>query len=82
MYSYVTYGVKLHNILMVLMEISLILELWIFFSRLIRSAGLKKIMRIGILFLMSFVLMCFFLNDHRYQIGENNHPSFLLKIPI
>lgn len=50
MYSYVTYGVKLHNILMVLMEISLILELWIFFSRLIRSAGLKKIMRIGILF--------------------------------
>ena len=75
MYSYVTYGVKLHNILMVLMEISLILELWIFFSRLIRSAGLKKIMRIGILFLMSFVLMCFFLND-------NNHPSFLLKIPI
>jgi signal transduction histidine kinase len=67
---------------MVLMEISLILELWIFFSRLIRSAGLKKIMRIGILFLMSFVLMCFFLNDHRYQIGENNHPSFLLKIPI
>ncbi|WP_371296540.1 ATP-binding protein [Ruminococcus sp.] len=82
MYSYVTYSVKLHNILMVLMEISLILELWIFFSRLIRSAGLKKIMRIGILFLMSFVLMCFFLNDHRYQIGENNHPSFLLKIPI
>lgn len=82
MYSYVTYGVKLHNILMVLMEISLILELWVFFSRLIRSAGLKKIMRIGILFLMSFVLMCFFLNDHRYQIGENNHPSFLLKIPI
>ena len=82
MYSYVTYGVKLHNILMVLMEISLILELWIFFSRLIRSAGLKKIMRIGILFLMSFVLMCFFLNDHRYQIGENNHLSFLLKIPI
>ena len=82
MYSYVTYGVKLHNILMVLMEISLILELWIFFSRLIRSAGLKKIMRIGILFLMSFVLMCFFLNDHRYQIDENNHPSFLLKIPI
>ena len=82
MYSYVTYGVKLHNILMVLMEISLILELWIFFSRLIRSAGLKKIMRIGILFLMSFVLMCFFLNDNRYQIGENNHPSFLLKIPI
>ena len=82
MYSYVTYSVKLHNILMVLMEIGLILELWIFFSRLIRSAGLKKIMRIGILFLMSFVLMCFFLNDHRYQIGENNHPSFLLKIPI
>lgn len=82
MYSYVTYSVKLHNILLVLMEISLILELWIFFSRLIRSAGLKKIMRIGILFLMSFVLMCFFLNDHRYQIGENNHPSFLLKIPI
>lgn len=82
MYNYVTYGVKLHNILMVLMEISLILELWIFFSRLIRSVGLKKIMRIGILFLMSFVLMCFFLNDHRYQIGENNHPSFLLKIPI
>lgn len=82
MYSYVTYGVKLHNILMVLMEISLILELWIFSSRLIRSAGLKKIMRIGILFLISFVLMCFFLNDHRYQIGENNHPSFLLKIPI
>ena len=82
MYSYVTYGVKLHNILMVLMEISLILESWIFSSRLIRSAGLKKIMRIGILFLMSFVLMCFFLNDHRYQIGENNHPSFLLKIPI
>ena len=82
MYSYVTYGVKLHNILMVLMEISLILKLWIFSSRLIRSAGLKKIMRIGILFLMSFVLMCFFLNDHRYQIGENNHPSFLLKIPI
>lgn len=82
MYSYVTYGVKLHNILMVLMEISLILELWIFSSRLIRSAGLKKLMRIGILFLMSFVLMCFFLNDHRYQIGENNHPSFLLKIPI
>ena len=82
MYSYVTYSVKLHNILMVLMEIGLILELWIFFSRLIRSVGLKKIMRIGILFLMSFVLMCFFLNDHRYQIGENNHPSFLLKIPI
>lgn len=82
MYNYVTYGVKLHNILMVLMEISLILELWILFSRLIRSVGLKKIMRIGILFLMSFVLMCFFLNDHRYQIGENNHPSFLLKIPI
>lgn len=82
MYSYVTYVVKLHNILMVLMEISLILELWIFFSRLIRSAGLKKLMRIGILFLTSFVLMCFFLNDHRYQIGENNHPSFLLKIPI
>ena len=82
MYSYVTYVVKLHNILMVLMEIGLILELWIFFSRLIRSARLKKIMRIGILFLMSFVLMCFFLNDHRYQIGENNHPSFLMKIPI
>lgn len=82
MYSYVTYSVKLHNILLVLMEIGLVLELWIFFSRLIRSAGLKKIMRIGILFLMSFVLMCFFLNDHRYQLGENNHPSFLLKIPI
>ena len=53
MYSYVTYGVKLHNILMVLMEISLILELWIFSSRLIRSAGLKKIMRIEALICLS-----------------------------
>ena len=38
MYSYVSYDIKLHNILMVLMEIGLVLELWIFFSRLIRSA--------------------------------------------
>lgn len=42
MYSYVTYGVKLHNILMVLMEISLILELWIFFLKINTFGWIKK----------------------------------------
>ena len=82
MYNYVTDSVKLHNTLMVLMEISLILELWILFSRIMREEKLKKMVSIGVLFFSSFCVMCVFLNDHRYQIGENNHPSFLLKIPI
>ena len=42
MYNYVTDSVKLHNTLMVLMEISLILELWILFSRIMREEKLKK----------------------------------------
>ena len=55
MYNYVTDSVKLHNTLMVLMEISLILELWILFSRIMREEKLKKMVSIGVLF---FLLLC------------------------
>ena len=54
MYNYVTDSVKLHNTLMVLMEISLILELWILFSRIMREEKLKKMVSIGVLFFSSF----------------------------
>ena len=54
MYNYVTDCVKLHNTLMVLMEISLILELWILFSRIMREEKLKKMVSIGVLFFSSF----------------------------
>ena len=56
MYNYVTDSVKLHNTLMVLMEISLILELWILFSRIMREEKLKKMVSIGVLFFSSVVL--------------------------
>lgn len=55
MYNYVTDSVKLHNTLMVLMEISLILELWILFSRIMREEKLKKMVSIGVLFFLLFV---------------------------
>ena len=55
MYNYVTDSVKLHNTLMVLMEISLILELWILFSRIMREEKLKKMVSIGVLF---FFFLC------------------------
>lgn len=58
MYNYVTDSVKLHNTLMVLMEISLILELWILFSRIMREEKLKKMVSIGVLFFSSFCVMC------------------------
>ena len=77
MYNYVTDSVKLHNTLMVLMEISLILELWI-----MREEKLKKMVSIGVLFFSSFCVMCVFLNDHRYQIGDNDHPSCMIDVPV
>ena len=82
MYNYVTDSVKLHNTLMVLMEISLILELWILFSRIMREEKLKKMVSIGVLFFSSFCVMCVFLNDHRYQIGDNDHPSCMIDVPV
>ncbi len=42
MYSYVTYGVKLHNILMVLMEISLIFGVVDFFLKINTFGWIKK----------------------------------------
>lgn len=82
MYNYVTDSVKLHNTLMVLMEISLILELWILFSRIMRKEKLKKMVSIGVLFFSSFCVMCVSLNDHRYQIGDNDHPSCMIDVPV
>ena len=66
MYNYVTDSVKLHNTLMVLMEISLILELWILFSRIMREEKLKKMVSIGVLIfsiLISVFVFFFFLCD-------------------
>ena len=63
MYNYVTDSIKLHNTLMVLMEISLILELWILFSRIMREEKLKKMVGIVVVFFSSFfvfILMSLF----------------------
>ena len=72
MYNYVTDSVKLHNTLMVLMEISLILELWILFSRIMREEKLKKMVSIGVLFFSSFFFFLF-----SSTLPMSNQTSFL-----
>lgn len=61
------------------MEICLILELIVIFSRIMRSAGKRKIINTVVEFIISFLFMSGLLNDYRHSQGEKIYkPMFHL----
>ena len=57
--SFIESSMKTQNSIMILMEICLILELIVLFSRMIRSVGKRKIMITAVEFFLSFLFRYF-----------------------
>lgn len=57
--------IKLQNVLMILMEICLILEFILLFSRIMRSAGKWKIVGSSVGLFASYLFMVGLLSDHQ-----------------
>lgn len=79
MSSFIESSIKIRIIIMILMEICLILELIVIFSRIMRSAGKRKIINTVVEFIISFLFMSGLLNDYRHSQGEKIYkPMFHL----
>lgn len=66
---------------MILMEICLILELIVLFSRMIRSVGKRKIMITAVEFFLSFLFMSGLLNEHRLHVDHDHYKPLFHSFP-
>ena len=64
-------SMAMQDFLMILLEICLILELILLLIRITCFYGKKKIITAVTVFAVSFMLMGFLMNDHRYCQGES-----------
>ena len=72
---------KTQNSIMILMEICLILELIVLFSRMIRSVGKRKIMITAVEFFLSFLFMSGLLNEHRLHVDHDHYKPLFHSFP-
>ncbi len=73
---------KLQNLLMILMEICLILEFILLFSRIMRSAGKWKIAVSSVGLLASCLFMVCLLSDHQRRQDTLSYKPILYSLPI
>ena len=71
----------MQNFLMILLEICLILELILLMARITGLSGKKKVITAMTVFVVSFILMGFLMNDHRYCLGESAYQP-MLRYPV
>ena len=79
--SFIESSMKTQNIIMILMEICLILELIVLFSRMIRSVGKRKIMITAVEFFLSFLFMSGLLNEHRLHVDHDHYKPLFHSFP-
>ena len=70
-------SMAMQDFLMILLEICLILELILLLIRITCFYGKKKIITAVTVFAVSFMLMGFLMNDHRYCQGESAYQLML-----
>ena len=73
---------KLQNLLMILMEICLILEFILLFSRIMRSAGKWKIVGSSVGLFASYLFMVGLLSDHQRRQDTHSYKPILYSLPI
>ena len=73
---------KLQNLLMILMEICLILEFILLFSRIMRSAGKWKIAVSSVWLFASWLFMVCLLSDHQRRQDTLSYKPILYSLPI
>lgn len=71
----------MQNFLMILLEICLILELILLMARITGLSGKKKVITAMTVFVVSFILMGFLMNGHRYCLGESAYQP-MLRYPV
>ena len=74
-------SMAMQDFLMILLEICLILELILLLIRITCFYGKKKIITAVTVFAVSFMLMGFLMNDHRYCLGESSYQPMLQGYP-
>ena len=74
-------SMAMQDFLMILLEICLILELILLLIRITCFYGKKKIITAVTVFAVSFMLMGFLMNDHRYCQGESAYQPMLRMCP-
>ena len=79
--SFIESSMKTQNIIMILMEICLILELILLFSRMIRSVGKRKIMITAVEFFLSFLFMSVLLNEHIPHVDHGHYKPLFHSFP-
>ena len=75
-------SMAMQDFLMILLEICLILELILLLIRITCFYGKKKIITAVTVFAVSFMLMGFLMNDHRYCQGESAYQLMLRMCPV
>ena len=75
-------SMAMQDFLMILLEICLILELILLLIRITCFYGKKKIITAVTVFAVSFMLMGFLMNDHRYCQGESAYQPMLRGCPV
>lgn len=75
-------SMAMQDFLMILLEICLILELILLLVRITCFCGKKKIITAVTVFAVSFMLMGFLMNDHRYCQGESAYQLILRMCPV
>ena len=73
--------IKLQNVLMILMEICLILEFILLFSRIMRAVEKWKIAVSASWLIISFLIMAGLLNDHRHRLDKPPHKPIFYSFP-
>ena len=73
--------IKLQNVLMILMEICLILEFILLFSRIMRAVEKWKITVSASWLIISFLIMAGLLNDHRHRLDKPPHKPIFYSFP-
>ena len=73
--------IKLQNVLMILMEICLILEFILLFSRIMRAVEKWKIAVSASWLIISFLIMTGLLNDHRHRLDKPPHKPIFYSFP-
>ena len=75
-------SMAMQDFLMILLEICLILELILLLIRITCFYGKKKIITAVTVFAVSFMLMGFLMNDHKYCQGESAYQLMLRMCPV
>ncbi len=82
MTDFVECSMAMQDFLMILFEICLILELILLLIRITCFSGKKKIITAVTVFAVSFMLMGFLMNDHRYCQDESAYQLMLRGCPV